>query len=526
MADPTDRLYTPAEAPQAPAPPIAPTGNISVDALTGVVNDSVLAFQDAPDPEQGRIGEISHHLNAALNAVDMPFQLLDTGLSVIASPLNRLMPGMPAAVISHPHLGTPHSHPHPPSMGVPLPSFGPTIASGCTSVLIGGRPAARAGDLGIAPTCGSFTPVFEIVTGSSNTFIGGSRAARMGIDLTRKCLPGLPLKKLADAGKQIKKAGKVRNAAEKVADGAGMAIDGAGLTAGAMSAAAEEASGDSSSALVTAAQTAADAAAMALSALMGKDPGAPPCVGAIVLGNQSVKIGGFPLPDAFALLASAASGLSKLSKRKRPDKASKQDGSKHPELKAQNAKCDRPGHPIDPVTGASANEFLDFEDRECLPFRWERYYYSAWNDRDGPLGFGFRHIFQRQLKLLRTRALFVDAELREYAFPRNEEGRYGGVFAGFELEQIDDCRFILRHETLGDMTFERRSAEGKTARLAGLVTKNDRSAFHYAGDGRLNRIVQVSKDGEAQRIETRFRYDACGHIVEVVRTAPMVLRRP
>ena len=122
--------------------------------------------------------------------------------------------------------------------------------------------------------------------------------------------------------------------------------------------------------------------------------------------------------------------------------------------------------------------------------------------------------------------MFVDAELREYEFPRNEEGRYGGVFAGFELEQIDDCRFILRHETLGDMTFERRSAEGKTARLAGLVTKNDRSAFHYAGDGRLNRIVQVSKDGEAQRIETRFRYDACGHIVEVVRTAPMVLRRP
>jgi uncharacterized Zn-binding protein involved in type VI secretion len=60
------------------------------------------------------------------------------------------------------------------------------MVGGCVSVLIGGLPAARAGDLGLAMTCVSFSPPFEIYTGSSKVFIGGSRAARMG-DITKHC---------------------------------------------------------------------------------------------------------------------------------------------------------------------------------------------------------------------------------------------------------------------------------------------------------------------------------------------------
>ncbi len=47
---------------------------------------------------------------------------------------------------------------------------------------------------------------------------------------------------------------------------------------------------------MAAAQTAVDTAKMAVAALMGKDPGTPPCIGAILMGSPTVLIGGIPLP--------------------------------------------------------------------------------------------------------------------------------------------------------------------------------------------------------------------------------------
>jgi uncharacterized Zn-binding protein involved in type VI secretion len=42
-------------------------------------------------------------------------------------------------------LGWQHSHPHPPTFGLTLPSLGPVICVGATNVLINGLPAARNG---------------------------------------------------------------------------------------------------------------------------------------------------------------------------------------------------------------------------------------------------------------------------------------------------------------------------------------------------------------------------------------------
>ncbi len=51
-----------------------------------------------------------------------------------------------------------------------------------------------------------------------------------------------------------------------------------------------------------------DAAALALSMMVGKDPGLVPDFGAIVLGQPNVLIGGFPMPS----WSDVASGLKKL----------------------------------------------------------------------------------------------------------------------------------------------------------------------------------------------------------------------
>lgn len=61
----------------------------------------------------------------------------------------------------------------------PVPHVGgPILPPGCPTVLIGGMPAARVGDMA---TCSG--PPDTIVMGSATVFIGGAPAARMG-DLT------------------------------------------------------------------------------------------------------------------------------------------------------------------------------------------------------------------------------------------------------------------------------------------------------------------------------------------------------
>ena len=52
---------------------------------------------------------------------------------------------------------------------------GPILPPGAPTVLIGGLPAARVGDMA---TCAG--PPDTIITGSSTVFIGGMMAARMG----------------------------------------------------------------------------------------------------------------------------------------------------------------------------------------------------------------------------------------------------------------------------------------------------------------------------------------------------------
>jgi uncharacterized Zn-binding protein involved in type VI secretion len=52
---------------------------------------------------------------------------------------------------------------------------GPVMPPGCSTVLIGGLPAARAGDMA---TCSG--PPDTIISGSTTVLIGGMPAARMG----------------------------------------------------------------------------------------------------------------------------------------------------------------------------------------------------------------------------------------------------------------------------------------------------------------------------------------------------------
>src|SRR5215475_221637 len=312
-----------------------------------------------PPPNPAR--DVQNFVGEVMSLAYKPLDLLNLGAAKLTQGLANALPSFPAArLFQDLVLGWPHSHPHPPSFGFPLPSIGPVICAGAVSVLINGLPAVRSGDVGFGVWCGGYYPLFEVFTGSSNVFIGGARATRRFIDFTKHCQPGLPgpkgLKAAQEGFKGLSKLDKAMMAlplALGALGGVSALIDQAGYQEMADSAEsetdAEEAAAKAEAAGIeakmAALQLAADMAAMALSIGMGKDPGLTPfnCWGNFITGSRNVLIGGFPMPGWNVILR----GLRKLLKR-----SARKIQLKLPKgNRLRNALCHITGHPVDIATG-------------------------------------------------------------------------------------------------------------------------------------------------------------------------------
>ncbi len=240
-------------------------------------------------------------MGAVMGLYGMAQDMMNVGFANLTAPLAAIFPSLPAARLTSLYIGTPHAHSHPPSLippapPIPLPSMGPVLLGTCVRVLINNLPAARCGDIGLAITCGGLTPFFQIATGSSNVFIGGTRSARMG-DICRACVPGES--RSIDASRAMAAIGKAAALMSSGLAAMGMISGLAGVVADAAEAAVEDdaamAAAKTLAAQMGAAQLAADAAAMVATQTMGKDPGIPPSTGAIVIGSFNVLVGGFPM---------------------------------------------------------------------------------------------------------------------------------------------------------------------------------------------------------------------------------------
>lgn len=470
------------------------TDSIIADAMKSTV-DTALAPFEAPPEGESAAQTATRLVTGALGLLSLPGDLANTGLAMATAGLAKLLPSFPAATMLCPHLGIPHVHVHPPAMPFPLPSFGVLLIGGCQSVHVNGVPAARAGDLGIAITCGSLAPPFEVFTGSSKVFFGGGRAARM-LDITKHCQPSIspariPISAIAmgalslavgaagvvqslDAADESQKAADdaaaaavthasdsaqssanaaaasaASSASAAQADAAAEALAAAGSPEAAaaaeaeMAAAQEEAdqqaqaaadaqadaqasalaaadaaamstsmsamaAGQSLDAATQAAQAIADAAALAASLLMGKDPGAPPCFGAVLLGHPNVLVGGFPMPPWMAVLGGLFKLLGKLKNKIRnkglADKLHNWINKKLPDKSRfrtllHKAVCFVTGHPVDVIAGRLLTDAVDFELPGPIPLRFERNYDSAWSARPSPLGHGWSHTLDQAVWL-------------------------------------------------------------------------------------------------------------------------------
>ena len=160
--------------------------------------------------------------------------MLNTGFANLTAQIAAVFPNFPAATVSMLYVGVPHAHSHPPSLippapPVPLPSLGPITLGVSVKVINDGMPAARCGDIGLAVTCGGIIPFFQIKTGSSNTFIGGNRAARM-LDICKVCSQADEPKGI-DAGKIMAAIGAAARGAQQVMQHAGTAVAVMGIAA-------------------------------------------------------------------------------------------------------------------------------------------------------------------------------------------------------------------------------------------------------------------------------------------------------
>jgi hypothetical protein len=270
---------------------------------------------EPPAPPANPARVLQQGIGKVMATVNAPVDMFNEGFATATAGLAAVWPTFPAATMLSLAVGLPHSHA--PLPMVVLPVIGAVLTGCCVSVLINGIPAARAGDMGLNPTClGAPMPGFEIFTGSSKVFIGGARAARM-LDLTKHCWPPPPKWKPSAA------MAKVVSGANKAMTGmmiAGIATQAVGVVADGMDAASADdpavASANALAAGMGAAQLAMDAAAIAFGAMIGKNPCIGSPTGAILLGAPNVLIGGFPMPSGMAMLQRKLAGAN-LSPKKR-----------------------------------------------------------------------------------------------------------------------------------------------------------------------------------------------------------------
>ena len=484
----------PQPATTSPAPPkplIAPTGIMPIDLLSHVLNRAAEPWQELPKQKPlEKVQTIVQGVIGVLN-MDVLVDAFNAGVALVTAPLNAIYPALPAATLTALHVGSPHTHPHPPSTvppapPIPLPSIGNVMVGGCVSVLIGGLPAARAGDLGLAMTCVSFSPPFEIYTGSSKVFIGGARAARMG-DITKHCGATSPTD---------------------------FSMMGAGVSA-IMGILGSATAPNPLAAGMAAAQAAMDIAKSAVAALMGKDPGVPPCIGAIMMGSPTVLIGGIPLPPlenyARAFFMKATKPLAKALH----SLIGKALGKGRAANFFHALVCHFTGHPVDVASGRMLTSEEELRLPGPIPFVWKRQYATSWSERNGRLGWGWSHSYDMAVWGETGKMVYQAEDGREIEFDNDIEqtpearDRLPWLKPNERWDRFN--HLILRE--LRDGTWEVESLDGLVRAFAPL--QGDRMR---PGQARLVAIRDRFEHGMT------FGYDPVGNLATIVDSAGRTIR--
>ncbi len=504
--------------------------------------------------------ETMREIAAVLKLAMLPIDALTVATAVLTTKLSAACESSAATTLSV-HLGNPHMHNHPPL--IPLPSIGPVLLGNCVSVLIGGWPAARVDDFGVAISCCTLSPPFQITSGSSKVYIGGKRAARVG-DFTKHCQKASKVTPVWEvfiqalptaAAIALSHTERKRHARDRqeASEAAANAVNGSQQALASTLAA--ESKGHALAAETQGQQAIHNVAALAASVLMGKDPSTIPCYGALLTGDPTVVIGGFPLPSHGGALGSISKlgGVKKvLTLITRSNQAADifyaMSRGSSPMGRTSNAlpreRCVLTGHPVDVVNGRLVFDACDLELPGALPLRLDRSYSSTWSTRRSTLGRGWSHSFEEAVWLERDRLVYRTDDGRELELPIQGDESYLPQHR-LTLRRLPDHRWQIEdhhgvrrdfasipgdpHPDIARLT-ERRDRLGHTlrcihdehARLIAIQADGERELrLHYNDDGLLAQLDLPDPDGPGFLPHVRYFYerdnltevhDALGHI--------------
>lgn len=237
--------------------------------------------------------------------------------------------------------------------------------------------------------------------------------------------------------------------------------------------------------------------------------------------GKLVLVGGAPTVSAMALgmrvgMAALGAALKKLSKtkaaKKLKGKVDDLKGKAKEKLKRKspstNKGCGRPGEPVDVVTGANVDVFDDHEVGGEVPIRWRRYCSSLLCGEDGPMGRGFRHEYQRELRRnAEGRLEYVDGEGEPVEFPALGSDVQEAARDGYRIRALGRDVYEVR---CGDERMEFALVRGgRRAGVRRLWRGEAFVDFEYREDGGLLAIWEPS----GRRV--RLFHDARGHVVQV-----------
>lgn len=199
--------------------------------------------------------------------------------------------------------------------------------------------------------------------------------------------------------------------------------------------------------------------------------------------------------------------------------------------KAENGVHCNGGHPVDVITGANFDDFLDVRSPPPGLFCWRRYYTTARASRHGPLGWGFRHEYQHTLHLHRQAWRYEDAQGRVIDFPPLAEGEQQTVRHGVVLRRQGPRRFemkdrlvrVRRHGVVreeytwdtGDRLVEKRDGQGQVL-LRIVHGSGGRTATRHLSSGGRHLLEHDERGwptrASTHRHEVVLRRDALGRL--------------
>ncbi len=233
-----------------------------------------------------------------------------------------------------------------------------------------------------------------------------------------------------------------------------------------------------------------------------------------------VLIAGPPTISLMALgMRTGMGALGKAFKKFKASKLGKKASSKVDNLKSKfkkktpsaNKGCGRPGEPVDVVTGANVDDFIDWQSPELPHFRWQRFYSTLMSETNGPLGFGFRHNWQHELEKTAEGFAYRDPEGEVVEFPPLDPETSSTSNDGFVLRLDDSGRYQLSAALQPTMWFNRE--DRRTMYVRTMVTAGEQVALEYGDHERLKSLSDTRGN------QLRLTYDRQGHLsrVSVVR---------